>query len=212
MSQSVTIFSIHYGRQGFEQMHKCADFLVLLKAFDFFFLLLSERKFVPWYQSRMIFPHPVYYHNLPIINGKSQLPGAGYGALETKFDSKRSVFSTNIARAYGADANVERWLRSYTLRGGTLEIEDTFTINGAETPNIVNFMTWGKVDISKLGVVILEAEGKQVALKYDAKRFTPSMVTIKPVREEWGSEVYRVSLTAVKVVDKGKYTFVINKV
>ena len=155
------------------------------------------------------------YHNLPVINGKAQPYGGKYKATETKFDPKRHLFSTNIARAYGDKANVEKWLRSYTLRNGALKIEDAFKINGAEIPNVVNFMTWGDVDISKLGVVTVDVQGKKLALKYDAKLFTPSIETIKQddtrLSNVWGAEVYRVSLTALKVADKGKYTFVIKK-
>lgn len=51
-----------------------------------------------------------------------------------------------------------RWTRTYTLGKNELKIEDRFSLDRAETPNQINFLTWGTVDISRPGEVIVTVE------------------------------------------------------
>ena len=83
-------------------------------------------------------------------------------------------------------------------------------------PNQVNFLTWGKVDISQAGVVTIEVKGEKAALKYDKNQFEVSIETIKlddpKLSNVWGSEIYRLSLTAKQQTLNGKYTFTVSKI
>ena len=155
------------------------------------------------------------YHNLPIINGESQQYGKKYKATNISFDSKRKKFTIDISKAYGEKANVDKWERVYKLEKGVLKIEDSFFIEDAKESNVINFMTWGDVDISSPGVVLVEVQDKKVSLKYDSKLFKPSIEIIKyngsNMPKIWG-EIHRISLTATKIVDNGKYSFVCNKI
>ena len=155
------------------------------------------------------------YHNLPMINGVPQKHGRKYKATEVKANPKAMTFSANIATAYPEEAKVEKWTRSYRLAGKNLKIEDAFALKETVAPNQINFLTWGKVDTSQAGIVTIEVNGEKAALKYDKNQFDASIETIKlddpSLSNVWGSEIYRLSLTAKQQQMKGKYTFTVSK-
>ena len=149
-----------------------------------------------------------------MINGVPQSFGSEYKATEVKANQKAMTFSTNIATAYPEEAKVEKWTRSYRLGSKSLKIEDTFSLKETVAPNQVNFLTWGKVDISQAGIVTIEVNNVKASLKYDKALFDVSIETIQlddpKLSNVWGSEIYRLSLTAKQQTLKGKYTFTIS--
>ena len=82
-------------------------------------------------------------------------------------------------------------------------------------PDQVNFLTWGKVDVSSAGIIRIEVNGEKVDLLYDKKLFTPSVETITledpRLSNVWGKEIYRLSLNAVKTARSGTYMFTIKQ-
>ena len=156
------------------------------------------------------------YHNLPMINGVPQQFGSQYKAEDVRFDPKRMSFSADLAAAYPEDAHVSRWVRSYKLDQNALKIGDSFTLKKAEKPNQVNFLTWGKVDISVPGAVTIEVNNEKVRLAYDKNTFEPAIETVKLVDPRlsnvWGEEIYRVSLNAKKQPLSGSYTYTITTI
>jgi hypothetical protein len=155
------------------------------------------------------------YHNLPMINGQPQQFGAQFKANDVLFDPKKNIFSANISNAYNKDAAVRSWIRSYTLSANALVIEDAFELSELKSANQVNFLTWAKPDLSKPGIVQLEKEGKKVAMQYDASLFDATVETIPQTDQRlsrvWGSEIYRLTLTAKKQQLKGRYRYVVLK-
>lgn len=156
------------------------------------------------------------YHNIPLINGTPQSFGAKFKATETTFNPNRMQFSANIATAYPAEAGVKRWIRSYSLSKNALKIQDQFTLSEAKAPHQVNFLTWGSVDISRPGEVIVEVNGEKARLSYDKNRFTPAIETVvlddPRLSNVWGKEIYRVSLNADKSALSGTYTYTIQSI
>jgi len=156
------------------------------------------------------------YHNVPMINGMPQAFGSKYKATDVRFQPGRKTFSANIAKAYPEDAHVKEWIRSYTLQSNGVKIEDIFTLDKTEKPNQVNFLTWGKVDISKPGEFTVEANGQKAKLTYDKNIFDPVIETIilddPRLSNVWGKEIYRVSLNAKQMKLKGKYSFLIQTI
>lgn len=152
------------------------------------------------------------YHNLPMINGIAQSFGAQYRSKDVQFNAEKLSFSLDLAGAYQEEAAVEKWQRSYQLDSlGGLLIEDEFKLTKTNAPNQINFLTWGKPDISKVGTVIIQKEGKTIKLIYDAAVFE-AMIEIIPLSDKrltnvWGKEIYRLSLNAKKLVKSGKYTY-----
>lgn len=153
------------------------------------------------------------YHNLPAINGFSQCYGKKYRATTVKVDGNDKCISLDISKAYPADAGINRWLRTYKLFKGGLSIMDKFELNNARTPNRLNFMTWGQVDISTLGMVKITVDGRAYRLIYDTACFEPSLEKISlddpRLSNVWGSKVYRISLTAKRLVKYGSYKIMI---
>ncbi len=154
------------------------------------------------------------YHNLPMINDVPQQFGAQFKATAVLFDEKKKLFSADISKAYPAAAAVKSWVRSYTVKE-TVTIEDRFELTELKAANKINFLVWAKPDLSKAGVVQLTKDGQTVTMKYDAALFTAAVETI-PLTDQrltnvWGSEIYRVTLTAKKQQLKGTYRFVIAK-
>lgn len=155
------------------------------------------------------------YHNLPVINEVPQAFGSQYKATNTSFNPKSSTFSADIAKAYPKTAQVKQWIRTYRLKNGILNIEDSFDLKEAMQNNQVNFLTWGDINIDTLGEVYIHVNGQKAILEYDKKSFTPSIETITlddpRLSNVWGQKIYRVCLHANNTAKKGKYSFVIKK-
>lgn len=155
------------------------------------------------------------YHNLPLINGKSQLFGAEYKSTHTRFDSLKNQFSTDIARAYPKEAGVKTWVRNYSLDGSRLTIEDHFELNTLLAPNAIHFLVWAMPEQLKEGVIQLDKEGTRLNLIYDQSVFSYAVDTIpqtdKRLSNVWGEKIYRIRLTAKKMQAAGKYRLIIRK-
>ena len=97
--------------------------------------------------------------------------------------------------------------KQYWYRG-----EMVFEAKGA---NIINFLTWGDVDISKKGVVSINVKGVKAQLRYDANIFEPAIETIeltdKRLSNVWGDKIYRLSLKAKTATKAGVYKYEITK-
>lgn len=151
------------------------------------------------------------FHNLPQVNGFSQKDGAKYKAKNTRFDSAKNLFSTDIAGAYPKESGVTQWVRSYKLDKKKLQIKDVFELNSLLKPNQIHFLTWQKPDLSADGKIVLSVGKRQVVLSYDAKELTASC---EPVVQEdprlsnvWGKEIFRISLQAKEMKKQGTYSY-----
>lgn len=152
------------------------------------------------------------YHNLPMINGVPQKYGQEYKATEVVCQPKKLFFSANIATAYPKEADVNHWTRSYSLGEKQLIIIDNFSLKSAKASNQVNFLTWGKVDISKPGKVFIDVQGQTVALEYPT-HFEVSLETVKlpdtRLSNVWGEQISRVILKDKEIRIKGEYKFIV---
>ncbi len=156
------------------------------------------------------------YHNLPLINGVAEAPGAAYRSRNVIFNPAKSTFSLDLAGAYPAEASVEKWQRTYRLDTKTgLTIQDEFKLKKAVQPNRLNFLTWGKPDISVPGSILLEKEGVKLKITYNASQFSPSVETVSlpdtRLSSVWGEQIYRLTLQAKKMGLTDKYQLTINK-
>ena len=151
------------------------------------------------------------YHNLPMINGVPQKFGSEYKATDVVLDKKKKQLSMNIATAYPDNAEVEKWIRTYRLRDRSLDISDDFILKGLQNENQVNFLLWGDIDLGTTGRVKISVKGQTVELHYDSSLFIPSLETIlltdPRLSNVWGEKIFRLSLTAKKMVEKGHYLF-----
>lgn len=155
------------------------------------------------------------YHNLPMINGVPQKYGRKYKATQVKHDKKGNAFSANIATAYPEEAKVENWIRSYAVKNGKVVIADDFSLKEGVANNVMHFMTWGKVDPSTPGKIVIEVKGQKALLEYNPAQMTaavePVQLTDPRLSNVWGNEIYRISLTAKTQTLKGKYEYSIKQ-
>lgn len=151
------------------------------------------------------------YHNLPMINGTPESFGSKYRATNLSFNAKKKSFALDIASAYPADAAVESWIRTYTLKEGRLTVNDNFKLKEAKGANVLHFMLWGNVDIATPGTVVMEVNGQKLQMAYDKNRFEASIETIElddpRLSNVWGKQIYRLSLTALTTPTKGSYSY-----
>ena len=151
-----------------------------------------------------------------MINGVPQSFGAQYKATRVQFNPRKNTFSADIASAYPSQSEVKSWVRSYTMSDAGLRIEDAFTLNKIIAPNQVNFLTWGNVDLSAPGEVLINVNGEKMKLVYDKQAFSAAKEVIEltdpRLSNVWGKEIYRISLNAKNSSLKGKYVFTIQPV
>ncbi|MCT4586589.1 MAG: heparinase II/III-family protein [Carboxylicivirga sp.] len=164
----------------------------------------SERYTIWTFQSQ--------YHNIPIINGKGQLPGGQYKSLKSTVNEKKLFCSYDISGAYGKDANVKKWIRSYKLANNDqLIIKDEFELTKNSGDNEVVFMVKNKPVIENYGCLIVSYDKTKAALTYDEEIFEPTIEEIESGKDGvgWGKEIYRIRLVAKKQMLSGTYSFVI---
>lgn len=149
------------------------------------------------------------YHNLPMINGVPQKNGRKFKANDAK--ASKNSFSVEIASAYPDEAAVESWVRSYKFSNNSLTISDDFRLSESKSPNVINFMTWGDVDIQNNGIVFITIDGVKAKLNYDSDLFELKKETVeisdKRLSDVWGNKIYRLSFTSKANNLSGHYSF-----
>lgn len=158
------------------------------------------------------------YHNLPKINGISQTNGPEYHAKDVQYEPSRQTLRMDISEAY-PKGTARSWIRTYSMgnsKKADLLISDHFSLEQAQTPNIITFMTAGKPLLSRPGILSLNVSGETLELRYDAKQFTALVEVVEQtdprLNRIWGSALYRVLLKANQVKGTDKYEFAIKKV
>ena len=78
----------------------------------------------------------------------------------------------------------------------------------------MNFLTWGQVDITVPGKVVIEVLGQRVTLEYP-QRFKASLETVElpdtRLSKVWGPQIYRLVLNDTQQEQKGSYKFVVKQ-
>jgi hypothetical protein len=159
------------------------------------------------------------YHQLPKINGVDQMQGRQYKAKNTSFsaDSKKAVFSTDIAGAYIDEAAVKKWVRGYRLdRGKKFTISDTWELGEIkEQPTSLNFITYCKVTELEPGVLNLQGDGFELTMKYNAKIVSPKIefneVTDGGLKRYWPDGITRIVLEIKNPKLRGKNSVTVSK-
>lgn len=155
------------------------------------------------------------YHNVPRINGKSQVNGREFKATNVSFNEKKNLFQADIAEAYTEDAKVKSWVRSYQLIKNKLIITDNFQLEElSDQPNQIRFLTWKEPTIENGKILLTTGNGSEVRLEYDAQKFE---ATAEPVELDdgrlssvWGKKIHRITFTSKQRKMQDKYLFVIS--
>lgn len=155
------------------------------------------------------------YHNLPMINGLPQPPGAAYRSQKVSFNPSKWTFSLDLSGAYPEEAAVAQWQRTYQLGATGLTITEEFGLKETKSPNQIHFLLWAKPNISEPGLAVIEKEGKKLKLSYDPRQFDPAVEVIplddNRLSSVWGAQIYRLSLNAREQKKAGKYQYTFEK-
>ena len=170
------------------------------------------------------------WHNLPIINGYSQIFGRQYAAKDVSCDLEGGKFNMDISATYPEDARCNSWNRTWSLTDQGLVLTDEYELTERLAPDVVNFVCrgdvylpgdklpeGGKVDKGEVVIVAYSFTFKSnvtMVMTYP-KELTPS-VTVKDLTYDkrfintWGKELKRISFTSKKNAPlKGSYSFML---
>jgi hypothetical protein len=164
----------------------------------------SERRYEIWTMQSG-------YHNLPTVDGVEQLPGVEFAARDVEYhaDENAAQLTLDIAGAYPASLGLDHWTRTVRLnRGRSVEVEDDYALDHPPATLTMSLLTPSHVALDQPGQLTLTPadlpSGRESAagvIVYDAARFTPSVETV-PITDAnrmgkvWGSQIYRIVLTA----------------
>ncbi|CDZ67822.1 Heparinase II/III family protein [Neorhizobium galegae bv. orientalis] len=132
------------------------------------------------------------FHNLPTFGGVSQAAGADFAArnVHAEFTEKQAQISLDIASAYPAEARVQSYRRTVTLRRGQeIEVVD---IHEGELPAVLSLMTCveptidGAIHFDGLGRIDLDGAG---AIEVDAIDIDDARLRIS-----WPPRIYRLRI------------------
>lgn len=145
------------------------------------------------------------YHNLPQINGVDQKDGKNFRSTVVKQGAHSMTL--DIAQAYPKNAAVKQWLRTISMKGGEVVLNDKYELTQCNAPTRLMFMTTTQPDTSSKGIVRLGTHTLQypaALLDADVENLTS---LIDPVIEHlWGKSLYRIVFTVKDMKTKGQIT------
>lgn len=152
------------------------------------------------------------WHNLPEINGTSQIFGDEFRASGTECNTRKRTFSADIAGSYSSAAGCRSWTRSYSLEEDALGITDRFSLSERVAADTVNFLVRGSASISSdMSAVTIETDGVRVTLSYpEGMGISVAQKSLDDPRLSniWGSSLKRISFVSPSDAPlKGKYVF-----
>ena len=167
------------------------------------------------------------WHNLPVINGKTQKNGREYRSADVYVSSKgkTKTFRLDISGAYREGTDCRSWIREYNVSDKLLTITDSYELKQRYAPDVLNFVVQGKVllpgdsassgYVVKQGEVVIENQGVAFRVVH-AAGLVPSVSVMElddpRLSNVWGPSLRRVSFTGPETAPvKGKYVFKISE-
>ena len=167
------------------------------------------------------------WHNLPVINGKTQEHGREYRSrsVETVGKGKTKSFKLDIAGAYKPDACCKNWTREYKVSDNLLTITDEYKLESRLAADVENFLVQGVVyqagEVTPDGYVV---KAKEVVVENNGVTFKilyPAQMTVSvevmnlddpKLTNVWGTSLRRISFTGSSQAPlAGKYILKISE-
>ncbi len=145
------------------------------------------------------------YHNCPTIDGVMQSAGRQFAASGVRYhaDEEGAEFQLDLARAYPAQAHVNRWTRILRLNRAKDEIGllDEYVLEQSAKAITLTLMTPCVTSVRTQGELSLTMQSsKPVRVYYDAQAFVPAIEEIPledaRLRASWGDRLFRILLRA----------------
>jgi hypothetical protein len=161
------------------------------------------------------------YHNLPTINGYTQLVGPRFKASDinyTKGDHFAQL-SLDIAKAYPASAGIDRWSRTVRLnKNENVVITDQIQLSKADDI-VQHLMTCWPAEILSPGNLRIRFSpnghaARNFIVKYNPDHLKPTIekITLDQPEDEgvinnWGRDIYRINFKESNTKLSGTYVF-----
>ncbi len=154
------------------------------------------------------------YHNLPVIDGREQLPGREYVARDVTatITDDAVALTLDIAPAYAHDAGITHWRRTLRLERGDparVVIADDFALDHTPMMLATHLMLAGAVDATTPGVLRCATTTRPLLIRYDPDVFAARVeeIAIDDARlaPVWGARVFRVILDATQPASSGHW-------
>ena len=166
------------------------------------------------------------WHNLPSINGTSEIFGREFAASSVSAYSRKGkgVFTLDISTAFGECASCNSWKRTMELSDNKLIIKDEFELGKRILPDVERFLVQGEVYIEgdefngrkiKAGELVVVNSGVAVRMSYPSC-LKPS-VDVRTLDDPrltnvWGGSLRRISLTTPEDAPlNGRHVFEISR-
>ncbi|MFW6253200.1 MAG: heparinase II/III domain-containing protein [bacterium] len=154
------------------------------------------------------------YHNLPVINGRDQLPDSKEDPrppkrVEATVEGERVSLALDIAPTYPAEARVESWVRDYRFlrpsdEQASLEVTDFARFRDDDNSAQLVFMTSKRPEIQTSAVLmpagaatVLLTFGEQQGCRVDEIRVDEVPIDDPKMSPVWGSMIYRILVPVV---------------
>ena len=151
-----------------------------------------------------------------MINNVPQHYGEEFKATDVKFNPKSMTFSLDIAGAYPKEAKVNSWVRTFKLGNNSLSLTDAFRLKESDSPNQINFLSWGDINVSVPGQIDISVNGQKIRISYDKKTLSATKesvpLTDRRLSNVWGKEIYRISLNSKTTAITGSYLYTITPI
>ncbi|MER7243475.1 heparinase II/III family protein [Kribbella sp. NPDC000426] len=152
------------------------------------------------------------YHNLPKVNGLSQLPGPEFRAtgMSAGIGDERVRCELDLARAYPAEAGIRSWRRELVMDrpAELIELTDTWELQEAPSSLVWHLVVNGPITTSdgtvQIGDLSISYDAGEVALTIE-----PLPLTDPRLSAIWGDRLNRLVLSARTLTATGTTTFTV---
>ncbi|HLT60817.1 MAG TPA: heparinase II/III family protein [Microlunatus sp.] len=150
-----------------------------------------------------IFTMQSEFHNLPVINGHGQLPGAERRSrgMSAELSQHRVESRVDIADAYPAEAGIESWLRESALGDAGVLLTDRWRLTDRPKSLVWHLIVRGEPTLSEGSIDLPDpAGGRGLVIGYAPEELevtTQAIALTDPrLSDVWGPELTRLVLTA----------------
>ena len=160
------------------------------------------------------------WHNIPIINGRLQLPGEEYASEGNVCNVSKNQFSTHIQGAYGPQCACSDWQRSYSLNAASLSVKDRYVLKDRLAADVINFVVKGDVIPEGDGSLSIRATSHDGSREIVVRMSYPPSLSAtleqhdcsydSKMKRSWGDHLTRITLTsAADAPPSGEYEYII---
>lgn len=175
----------------------------------------SDKRYEIWYNCSD-------YHNVPTVNGKTQLPGPLFKAnqLVYKMEKKGVSLSLDMAKSYPDDAGINTWKRNIRFnRNKNVQWQDNISLKKADSIT-QHLITCYPAEVKKPGELIIHyaPQGGKVTdfvVHYNASQMVASVEKVKleamedkGIRSKWGDTIHRINFNvkSPKITDQFNFS------